>query len=108
MPRGGVRPGSGRKTNAERDQQRLREQAAEASVVPASDEKDEAYWGAVYEKAMGGNVHAQKLWAEYRFGRPTQRQQEMQDPVFNLWCSFRGQPYVCLECQKKSAPDGVV
>jgi hypothetical protein len=102
---GGARPGAGRKTDRERAQTRAKEAVKLSRVEEIGAEYEEQVWKEICEKAAQGNRDAQKLFADHQWGRPGQRKGGSTDPVVNLWCSFRGVPWVCLECQKEKRPD---
>lgn len=63
MPKGGKRPGAGRKSKAE--ELKLAE-SMDKYCLPND------YWGLVFRLMKDGDFQAMKLWASYRFGMPQQ------------------------------------
>lgn len=72
MPRGGARPGSGRKPKT--DEQALLEVIIKAGrSVTGKEEPLTELWGVVWGQAMSGCQKSQRMIKEYAYGRPKQR-----------------------------------
>lgn len=72
MPRGGARPGAGRKPKSE-EQALLDVIIRAGKTVTGNEEPMQELWGVVWRQAIDGCQKSQRLVNEYVYGKPKQR-----------------------------------